>query len=82
MLKPFRINNFPGPAPDEGIKSIAHDDHNDHADGTRSLSPRPDVYRAGILHISSDEYDQAINTTPQAKLHYIDEDDGEEVTVS
>ena len=37
---------------------------------------------SGVVQISPQQYDQEIQTTPEALIAYIDEDDGETVTVS
>lgn len=37
---------------------------------------------SGVVQISPQQYDQEVKTTPEALIAYIDEDDGETVTVS
>jgi hypothetical protein len=37
---------------------------------------------SGVVQLSCQQYDQEIQTTPDASFTYLDEDDGETVTVS
>lgn len=37
---------------------------------------------SGVVQLSPQQYDQEIQTTPEALFAYLDEDDGETVTVS
>jgi hypothetical protein len=37
---------------------------------------------SGVIQLSPQQYDQEIQTTPEALFAYLDEDDGEIVTVS
>lgn len=42
----------------------------------------PDLIdRSGVVQLSSQQYDHEIKTLPEAVITYIDEDDGETVTV-
>lgn len=38
--------------------------------------------QSGVVQISSQQYDQEVQATPDARFSYLDEDDGETVTVS
>ena len=46
-----------------------------------SVAGSPNSYLDGVVRISALEYDRIISAHPDAKLKYIDEDDGEIVTV-
>lgn len=45
-------------------------------------SPHHPIDRSGVVQLSLEQYDQEIKEEPQAVLAYLDEDDGEIVTVS
>jgi hypothetical protein len=46
------------------------------------IFPRPEAPRDGIVQVSAGEYDKTISSHPQSKLSYMDNDDGELITVS
>jgi hypothetical protein len=74
MLELFQIRDLHGsPSP------TATDD-------TDSSTPLPnttsDPQNRGIIQISSSDYDQIATTHPRARLTYVDDDDGETITVS
>ncbi|OAX85145.1 hypothetical protein ACJ72_00480 [Emergomyces africanus] len=45
------------------------------------VTPTPNPHPHGIVRVSAEEYDETIATHPQAKLSYMDEDDGDTITV-
>lgn len=71
MLPPFRIRNL--------RRSISTADTDTHSRVSTELGA-PDHH--GIVQVSAPEYDATISTHPEAKLKYMDEDDGEVITVS
>ncbi len=71
MLPPFRIRNL-GRSNSTG----------DTATHSRASTELGDPHRHGIVQVSAPEYDATISTHPEATLRYMDEDDGEVITVS
>ncbi|EEH08992.1 RNA binding domain-containing protein [Histoplasma capsulatum G186AR] len=46
-----------------------------------TVTPSPATDRHGIVRVSAEEYDETIAAHPQSKLTYMDEDDGDTITV-
>jgi len=81
MLKPFQIRDLHVPLVEE----------NPHDEPTASVvsEPRSDeragnlgTTRHGTVQLSAPEYDAIVSSHPRARLTYMDDDDGEMVTVS
>lgn len=56
----------------------------DHGEGPEELSTSNTSYgtsRPGIIQMTAHEYDEAVTGYPQNSLMYMDDDDGETVTV-
>ena len=70
MLPPFRIRNL--------RESSRLADTNDHGGHSTELGAQD---QHGIVQVSAPEYDATISTHPEATLKYMDEDDGEVITV-
>ncbi|OJD16664.1 hypothetical protein AJ78_03174 [Emergomyces pasteurianus Ep9510] len=63
-------------------------DHSDRSSDARSIkmtdalvTPTPKTDRHGIVQVSAEEYDETIAAHPQASLSYMDEDDGDTITI-
>lgn len=85
MLNPFQIKDLYGSKPQEKQTELAASTRNlsqtvvdDGADGQPSQSK----YRNGTVQLSSSDYDEIAATHPRARLTYMDDDDGEVITVS
>ena len=75
MLKPFQIRDLHG--------SPSHTSAEESITSPRALpgelaSPRT---RRGIVQLSASEYDSLALNHPRARLTYVDDDDGELITV-
>ncbi|OJJ99260.1 hypothetical protein ASPACDRAFT_79169 [Aspergillus aculeatus ATCC 16872] len=70
MLKPFQIRDL--------HRSPSSSFPNEAADLDRPLSP---TRRRGIVQLSASQYDNLSSSHPRARLTYLDEDDGELITV-
>ncbi|PYI19742.1 hypothetical protein BO99DRAFT_332624 [Aspergillus violaceofuscus CBS 115571] len=70
MLKPFQIRDL--------HQSSSSSSPNEAADLDRPLSP---TRRRGIVQLSASQYDNLSSSHPRARLTYLDEDDGELITV-
>ncbi|WEW60492.1 hypothetical protein PRK78_005979 [Emydomyces testavorans] len=97
MLKPFRVKDLLDPVLDGQPRTPLADTGNgestnqavlntvhiqDSMGGSRRLSIlRPGGTYDGVVEISRSEYDDTISSCPEAKLSYIDDDDGETITV-
>ncbi|PGH02911.1 hypothetical protein GX51_04367 [Blastomyces parvus] len=76
-----RDNDIPAPN-----KSLS--DHSNASSGGRTnnltllpAATSPTTDRHGIVRVSAEEYDETISVNPLAKLTYMDEDDGDTITV-
>lgn len=74
---------------DRVISNKLRSDHNDRSSDARrntvtdgAVTATPNVHRHGIVRVSAEEYDETIAAHPQAKLSYMDDDDGDTITVS
>lgn len=90
MLKPFRVRDLLDDSPDSSSspRDVRHGQNNDGCGilikGCDSSEPSElSAGRAsdGIVQLTSSEYDKTVTRNPEAKLRYIDEDDGESITV-
>lgn len=70
------------------IPSKPPSDRNDMSSNLRrnkwtnaTVTPSPATDRHGIVRVSAEEYDKTIAAHPQSKLTYMDEDDGDTITV-
>lgn len=70
MLPPFRIRNL--------RRSNSTADTDTHS-GLSTELRAPNQH--GVVQVSAPEYDATISTHPEATLKYMDEDDGEVITV-
>ncbi|KAF7171608.1 hypothetical protein CNMCM5623_003959 [Aspergillus felis] len=74
MLKPFQIRDLHGsPTQEDAYSSLdclpqGHDGHNTSR-------------RSGIVQLSASDYDEIALSHPRARLTYVDDDDGEIITV-
>ncbi|PGH36073.1 hypothetical protein GX50_01085 [[Emmonsia] crescens] len=73
---------------DRVISNKLRSDHNDRSSDARrntvtdgAVTATPNVHRHGIVRVSAEEYDETIAAHPQAKLSYMDDDDGDTITV-
>lgn len=66
MLGPFRVRNTLSPS---------------HANRHRSALPGSSASEL-VVSLTGNDYDRVIQDCPESKLKYIDDDDGETVTVS
>jgi hypothetical protein len=84
MLRPFRIRDLH----QESVRQNLYDAETEttvsgvqHPAMEGSLS-RPVISRHGTVHLSAPEYDDIVISHPRAALTYMDDDDGEMITVS
>lgn len=92
MLKPFRIKELNDPAFDGDLPRSAKAESDQPALGLSDIisagtyrevsSSLPRTSNDGVVRITEYEYEETISNNPEAKLSYLDEDDGEVVTVS
>ena len=66
MLKPFRIRE---------LLNAVDDTTPRQGDGNGNA-------RDGVVRVTSSQYDETVTTNPEARLSYVDEDDGESIMVS
>ncbi|PLN80475.1 hypothetical protein BDW42DRAFT_170927 [Aspergillus taichungensis] len=83
MLNPFRIRGLHGsPSSQETGEPAASREHigsgDDHLIVEDRVAPRN---RAGLVQLSTSEYDDIATNHPRARLTYLDEDDGDLITV-
>jgi hypothetical protein len=77
MLKPFLIRDF---EEDSQHPDIIEDTASDLYNATDvSVGPQR---RHGLVQLAAEDYDEIAYIHPQARLTYLDEDDGETITVS
>ena len=69
MLGPFRIRHLSRPPSPPGQRSFPR---------TTPIISARDV----VVSLTGSEYDRTVSEHPESKLKYVDEDDGEVVTVS
>jgi hypothetical protein len=74
MLKPFRIRELLHD--DDDLYSASQSDQDEGL-----LSGNDTRIRDGIVQLTSTEYDETVTRNPAARLSYVDEDDGEHITV-
>ncbi|KAL1959786.1 hypothetical protein VTO42DRAFT_931 [Malbranchea cinnamomea] len=86
MLKPFRIRDLLSEA--EAPNSNLRHQKNGHADDGRASSQGSGSHKLseqlacdGVVQVTSSQYDETIAKNPDACLSYVDEDDGETITV-
>lgn len=90
MFKPFQIRDLHVPQRQENstgstlsadnLRQAATIDH-DIENKSRVQSKRSE-HSPGTVKLSSSEYDEIASTHPRARLTYVDDDDGEVITVS
>lgn len=68
MLKPFRI------------KDLLHDEEDLYSASPTDQTPND--LRDAVVQITATQYDNTVTNNPAARLSYVDEDDGEHITVS
>ncbi|KAL2003279.1 hypothetical protein VTN02DRAFT_4400 [Thermoascus thermophilus] len=77
MLKPFQIRDLHSPPPEKNASdSVSASDE--------SSEPQALIYdsrRHGIVQLSAPQYDEIVSSHPRARLMYMDDDDGEIITV-
>jgi hypothetical protein len=75
MLKPFQIRDLHGsPTQGDAYNSLDCLPQGDHGHSTSR--------RSGIVQLSASDYDEIALSRPRARLTYVDDDDGEIITVS
>lgn len=84
MLNPFQIKGLHGSPPlQEASEPAAPSEHigfgDDHLIVEDRLGPQN---RAALVQLSTSEYDDIATNHPRARLTYLDEDDGDLITVS
>lgn len=77
MLKPFLIRDLHD---DQLSENIVYDSESDLYNATDVGSVTPQQ-RHGRVELSAADYDEIAYIHPQARLSYLDEDDGETITV-
>lgn len=84
MLKPFRIKELNDPIyGEEPLRSTQT--KSEHPALSFSDTISSSLSRGscdGVVQITANEYEETISNNPETKLSYVDEDDGEKVTVS
>ncbi|KAG2024902.1 hypothetical protein GB937_003602 [Aspergillus fischeri] len=74
MLKPFQIRDLHGsPTQEDAYNSLDCLPQRDHGHST--------CRRSGIVQLSASDYDEIALSHPRARLTYVDDDDGETITV-
>lgn len=73
MLKPFRIRDLLDDDEDRNGDDVTFVKSNENS----NLEPRD-----GIVQVTSSQYDDTVARNPEARLSYVDEDDGEAILVS
>lgn len=68
MLKPFRIRELLNTA------EVPAPRQNDGGQGVQNIHD-------GVVRVTSSQYDETVSSNPEARLSYIDEDDGESIMV-
>lgn len=94
MLKPFQIKDLhtsSSPAPEEGVSTStgplreerqSYDIAGDALGQSRTQQGgQSQSYPHGVVRLSATEYDDLASNHPTARLTYIDDDDGELITV-
>jgi hypothetical protein len=76
MLNPFQIRDLHVPV-EENLY-----DAESVTSGPDNGAPNRGASRHGTVQLSAPEYDQIVSYHPRARLTYMDDDDGEIVTVS
>ena len=84
MLNPFQVRGLHGsPSLRETGEPAASSEHigsgDDHPIVEDRLAPQN---RVGLVQLSTSEYDDIATNHPRARLTYLDEDDGDLITVS
>lgn len=74
MLKPFQIRDLHVPIVEENLY--------DSSTESAVSEPRDGSSRHGTIRLSAPEYDKIASNHPRARLTYMDDDDGEIITVS
>ncbi|KAL2014110.1 hypothetical protein VTN00DRAFT_1635 [Thermoascus crustaceus] len=90
MLKPFQIRDLHSPPPEKNASdsvSASNASSEPQAlptaiyDCDRVKSPVHSSRRHGIVQLSAPQYDEIVSSHPRARLMYMDDDDGEIITV-
>lgn len=79
MLKPFQIRDLHGPQLQE---STTGSNNSSQTAVDRQALPSQSRHRHGTVQLSTSDYDEITSTHPRARLTYVDDDDGEVITVS
>lgn len=75
MLKPFQIRDLHGsPTQEDAYNSLNCLPQGHYGQSTSG--------RSGIVQLSASDYDEIALSHPRARLTYVDDDDGEIITVS
>lgn len=69
MLKPFRIRELLDASEDAAARKVGECEISRHG-------------LDGVVRVTSSQYDETITSNPEARLSYVDEDDGESIMVS
>lgn len=90
MFKPFQIRGLHVPQGQENstgltlsADSLPQTATVDHDAGNKfRVQSKQSEHSHGTVKLSSSEYDEIASTHPRARLTYVDDDDGEVITVS
>lgn len=75
MLKPFKIRDLhASPTQEDGKNPLNCFPQSDHGHST--------CRRSGVVQLSASDYDEVALSHPRARLTYVDDDDGDIITVS
>lgn len=86
MLNPFQIKDLHGSRVQENsaepAASITRDLSQTGIHDSADNQPSQSKYHNGTVQLSSSDYDEIAASHPRARLTYMDDDDGEVITVS
>lgn len=89
MLKPFQVKDLHrselqqnSAEPTASLKRPSIDDGSDEYQTNIQSQPSHSRCRNGTVQLSSSDYDEIATTHPRARLTYVDDEDGEVITVS
>lgn len=82
MLNAFQIRDLHRSQTQENLSGSAISVGDGLAPSTTDHNDENQINRHGTVQISSSDYDEIASTHPRARLTYVDDDDGEVITVS
>ena len=82
MLRPFRIRDLHQEPTRQNLYDAETESSPSLVQPNLSDLSTPNTSRHGTVHLSAPEYDDIVTSHPRAVLTYMDEDDGEVITVS